>query len=203
MDTCVFAIAFIILMVGMGGMLVLNYHTLPVVKAGKVTKWSGKAKRMLGYMPDKWVVDGKKIDVSKDKKMVVCGNSMKDYRIYDGQRIYVKPLSDEEKRSISRFPVLVLDIVNQPDRSDANYKLRKFVGYVESSDWEKVYEQFCQRIKIPKMDFVKQCATKYAKLLQEGEKQLVLSETFDEDRKAVVYSLHPVKAVFGKVEYAL
>ena len=204
MSVPVFAVAFIALMIGMAFLLLLNYHSLPVVKAGKVNKWSGKTKRVLGYMPARTlVVDGKRVDVSKDKKMVVSGNSMKDYQIFHGQRIYVKPLSEEEKGSISRFPVLVLNIVNHPDKSDADYKLRKFVGYAESDDWNKLYEQFRQRIKISQADFVAQCATKYARLPQDGKGRLVVSETYDEDKEAVQYSLHPVSAVYGRVEYVL
>lgn len=204
MSVPVFVTAFIVLMVGMAFMLVLNYHSLPVVKAGKVTKWSGKTKRVLGYMPSSTlVVDGRKVDVSGDKRMLVCGNSMKEYQIFDGQRIYVKPLSDEEKRKIVRFPVLVLNIVDHPDKSDADYKLRKFVGYAESNNWNEVYERFLQRIKIPKAEFVAQCAAKYAKLPQREEGQLVVSETYDEDKNMVLYSLHPVSAVFGRVEYVL
>ena len=204
MSVPVFTVAFIVLMIGMAFLLLLNYHSFPVVKAGKVDKWSGKTRRMLGYLPaKKLVVNGRRVDVSKDKKMVVCGNSMKDYHIFDGQRIYVKPLSDAEKREIVRFPVLVLNIVDHPDKSDADYKLRKFVGYAASNDWGKVYEQLRERIKIPQADFETQCVKKYAKLPQAGKERLVVSETYDEASRAVQYSLHPVSAVYGKVEYVL
>lgn len=32
---------------------------------------------------------------------------------------------------------------------------------------------------------------------------LVLSETYDEEQKAFLYSLHPVTAILGKVKYAM
>lgn len=36
-------------------------------------------------------------DVSDDMQMIVCGNSMQHYHIYDGQRIYVRKMGNEEK----------------------------------------------------------------------------------------------------------
>ena len=35
------------------------------------------------------------------------------------------------------------------------------------------------------------------------EHDLVLSETYDEATKQHLYSLHPVKSLFGKVRYAI
>lgn len=203
MSVTVFIVAFLTMMVGMAVFLLLNFYTLPVVKAGKVTKFCSKTKRVFGYMPNSIKVNGVKVDLSKDEKMLVNGNSMKDYNLFDGQRIYVKRLSDDEKRNIATYPVLVFNIVNNPKANDAEYKLRKFVGYVDSDDWQKIFDRFRGRIKISETDFVNQCTDKYAKTPLTDRGHLVLSETFDEDKASVSYSLHPVASVFGKVEYAL
>lgn len=203
MSVTVFITAFLTMMVGMALFLLLNFNTLPVVKAGKVTKFCNKTKQVFGYMPNRIKVNGAKIDLSKDEKMLVSGNSMKYYNLFDGQRIYVKKLSDNEKSNIMTYPVLVFNIVDNPMANDAEYKLRKFVGYVDSDNWQGIFNHFRERIKIPETDFITQCTAKYANTPMTDRNHLVLSETFDEDKDSVVYSLHPVASVFGKVEYAL
>ena len=203
MSLTVFSIAFSIMIAGMIAFLILNFRTLPVVKAGKVTKLCPKNVRVLGYMPRTIKVNGTKIDVSRDEKMLVRGNSMKDFNICDGQRIYVRILSVEEKKTITRYPVLVFNIVDNPNKDDAEYKLRKFVGYVTSNRWSEIYDKFNDRIKISEQAFTRQCASKYSRLSSSEQCDLVLSETFNEDKHEVCYSLHPISTVYGKVEYAL
>lgn len=190
-------------MLGMIIFLIINFKTLPVVKAGKVTKIYSINKHVFGSMPDSVRINGCVVDLSKDKKMYVCGNSMKDYHIHDGQRIYVKEYTDADKRAITKYPVLVFRIVNTPNKNDAQYKLRKFVGYIESYDWKEIYRQFADRIRIPEETFIGQCTLKYSKIPTEERTSLVLSETYDEDKDLILYSLHPISTVYGKVEYAL
>lgn len=199
----IFAIVFLLMMLGMGWFLIANFRTLPVVKAGKVTKICNKNEKVFGLMPDKIRLKGQSIDLSKDIKMVVCGNSMKYYNIHNGQRIYVEKIEEAEKGDISTFPVLVLDIVNNPNKEDAAYKLRKFVGYTDNEDWSGYYEKLRNRIKVPEDIFVSQCSEKYRKMNPAPNEQLVLSETYDEDKNEVCYSLHPVSSIYGKVKYAI
>ena len=202
MDVTLFAIVFFLTIVGMLVFLFLNIKSLPVVKAGKVTKPCKEIKRFFGYMPSRISINGMKRDVSKDIQMIVCGNSMQNYNIYDGQRIYVKTMGDEEKNGIVRYPVLVFHIVNG-EPGDAKYKLRKFVGYVENDDLRNLFLALQNRIKVTEDVFVSQCADKLKRLRQKNQGRLVLSETFDEDKNAIFYSLHPVNTILGKVEYAM
>lgn len=206
MSISVFVIAFLTMMFGMLIFLFVNFKTLPVVKAGKVTKVCPKDKHVFGFMPNCIKEGNMRIDLSRDEKMIVDGNSMKLYKILDGQRIYVRKMSENERQEIATYPVLVFNIINNPNTNDAQYKLRKFVGYVNSDDsecWEKVFACFENRIKIPKADFVNQCIVKYQKMPQTDRRNMVLSETFDEDKNSILYSLHPVSTIYGKVEYAL
>lgn len=182
--------------------LFLNIKSLPVVKAGKVTKPCKEIKRIFGYMPSMISINGIKRDVSKDLQMIVCGNSMQNYNIYDGQRIYVKVMEDEEKNQITRYPVLVFHIVNG-ELGDAKYKLRKFVGYVDNENLNDLFVSKKDRIKVSEDIFVSQCGEKLRKLRLKESVRLVLSETYDEDQKAILYSLHPVTTIFGKVEFAM
>lgn len=202
MNITLFAIVFFLTIVGMLVFLFLNIKSLPVVKAGKVTKPCKEIKRIFGYMPSRISINGMKRDVSKDIQMIVCGNSMQNYHIYDGQRIYVKAMEDEEKNAITRYPVLVFHIVNG-EPGDAKYKLRKFVGYVDNDNLHDLFASKQDRIKVSEDVFVSQCEEKLRKLRQKESDRLVLSETYDEDQKAILYSLHPVTTIYGKVEYAM
>lgn len=203
MDIIVFAIAFGIMMTGMVVVLLLNFNSLPVVKAGKVTKFCDKKKYVFGAMPNRVKINNQNVDLSDDEKMVVSGNSMKEYNIFDGQRIYVKKYSEDEKNTIQRFPVLVFNIVNTPNEKDAVYKLRKFVGYITTNNWSAVFVTFQDRIKTDQVTFTRLCTKKYAKIPQADRDKLVLSETYDEEQNTVLYSLHPVSTIYGKVEYAV
>ena len=202
MNVTLFAIVFFLTIVGMLVFLFLNIKSLPVVKAGKVTKPCKEIKRIFGYMPSMISINGIKRDVSKDLQMIVCGNSMQNYNIYDGQRIYVKAMEDEEKNQITRYPVLVFHIVNG-ELGDAKYKLRKFVGYVDNDNFKDLFVSKQDRIKVSEDIFVSQCEEKLRKLRLKESVRLVLSETYDEDKKAILYSLHPVTTIFGKVEFAM
>ena len=202
MHVTLFAIVFFLTIVGMLVFLFLNIKSLPVVKAGKVTKPCKEIKRIFGYMPSMICINGIKRDVSKDLQMIVCGNSMQNYNIYDGQRIYVKAMEDEEKNQITRYPVLVFHIVNG-ELGDAKYKLRKFVGYVDNENLKDLFVSKQDRIKVSEDIFVSQCEEKLRKLRLKESVRLVLSETYDEDQKAILYSLHPVTTIFGKVEFAM
>lgn len=179
-----------------------NIRSLPVVKAGKVDKLCEEKTHLFKTVPSKIIVDGVKVDVSDDLNMIVCGNSMKNYNIFDGQLIYVRALTTTEKNSIANYPVLVFNI-NDPKKNDAVYKLRKFVCYVTSPDWESIYDKYSNRIKISKDLFIAQCTTKYSKLGVDECNNAILSETYDEDNKTIAYSLYPADSVFGKVEYAM
>lgn len=202
MNVTLFAIVFFLTIVGMLVFLFLNIKSLPVVKAGKVTKPCKEIKHIFGYMPSRISINGVKKDVSKDMQMVVCGNSMQNYHIYDGQRIYVRKMVDEEKNGITRYPVLVFHIING-EPGDAKYKLRKFVGYVDNDNLHELFASKQDRIKVSEDVFCSQCEEKLRKLRQKESDRLVLSETYDEDQKAILYSLHPVTTIYGKVEYAM
>lgn len=202
MSATLFSIAFSIMVIGMLGLLFSSIQPLPAVKAGKVTKLCKERSWIFGRMPSVISINGVKIDVGDDLRMLVCGNSMKNYHIFDGQRIYVRPMEKREKEEIKRFPVLVFNIVNGI-KGDAKYKLRKFVGYVTNDNFTDFYAAHQDRIKVSVETFIAQCMPKYNKLKERYSEKLVLSETYDEDKNIVLYSLHPVSTILGKVEYAM
>ena len=81
MNITLFIIAFLLTIVGMLVFLIMNFKSLPVVKAGKVTKPCKENKHVFGCMPSYIFINGVKRDVSKDMQMIVCGNSMQNYNM--------------------------------------------------------------------------------------------------------------------------
>lgn len=197
MSVTVFIIAFVISMLGLILFLAVNIHSYPVVKAGKVSKTCARkrlvfcnVKRSAGETAGNHV------------RMVVKGNSMKDYRISDGQVVIVRKYSASETANIQTYPVIVFRIKDNPNVNDAEYKLRKYVGRIGTRNCEELYNTYQTRIKISKEKFIAQCMFKFEKLGGVNE-PLVLSETYDEDKLETVYSMHPVSSIYGKVVSAI
>ena len=197
MSVTVFIIAFTISMLGLVLFLVVNLQSYPVVKAGKVSKTCAR-KRIVFCNVRRFAseADGKHV------RMVVNGNSMKCYKIIDGQVVIVKKYSPGETANIQTHPVIVFHIKDNPNTNDAEYKLRKYVGRIRTINCEELYSTYQERIKISKEKFIAQCMLKFEKLRGVSE-PLVLSETYDEDKQEVVYSMHPVSSIYGKVISAI
>lgn len=204
MNGNVLVIPFVVAMVGMVVMLLSGVVKLDVVKAGKADKPCKRTRYVFSGRSKTVCVDGRREDASGCRKMVVCGNSMKKYDIVNGGCIYVKLYeNDGEKSGIDTHPVLVLNIIDNPDKDDARYKLRKFLCYYHGEKFEDVYDLNAGRLNgIAKEEFVAMCSAKYAKMSGSEKGNLILSETFDEDNESVQYSFHPVSAIYGKVVYA-
>lgn len=203
MNGNILVIPFVIAMVGMVVMLLSCVVKLEVVKAGKADKPCRRTRYVFSGRSKMVCVGGRREDVSDCRKMVVCGNSMKKYDIVDNNCIYVKLYKDEEKSGIDTHPVLVLNIIDNPDKDDAQYKLRKFLCYYHGEKFEEVYRSNAGRLRgITEEEFVAMCSSKYANMSDSGKGDLILSETFDEDNGSVQYSFHPVSAIYGKVVYA-
>lgn len=203
MNVTLFTIAFLLMMGSIVYLLSSNVKRLQVVKAGKVTKFCKRTQLVFGRIPTSIVVNGRKVDIRDKEVLLVQGNSMKDYQIRDGQKVIVSRMDDPSKMHITTFPVLVFRIVDKENKEDADFKLRKFVSYVHDDQWNKLYHSLRDRMRIEERMFISQCSTKYAKLTDADKSSLVLSETFDEDRNVVAYSLHLVSSIYGKVEYAI
>lgn len=183
-------------------MLVADRRVLEVVRAGKVNKDTARYRiQQLKSSPK----------TAGLKAYAVSGESMRDYDIHDGDTVYVRVLKDEEKNAIDTYPVLMFDIENM-GCLESRYKLRKFVGFVESlqhCDWESFYEEHRERLheKIGKEAFCEMCREKVEKLTGVEDSaahavpagRYILSETHEEKYQ---FSLHPAKTVYGKVCYA-
>lgn len=176
-------------------MLIDSSTKVEVARAGKVSIQVDRYKR-------RQILHKKK--VKGLEVFSVVGHSMIQEGIYDGNLIYVKKMDKIERMSISTYPVLLFSISNISE-TDSQYKLRKFVGYIDDPqtiDWGAFYDGIKERIHINKELFVKMCEQKARKMsfdnIAAGTKY-ILSETREDD---FLYSIHAIDTLYGKVCYA-
>lgn len=172
------------------------------VKAGKVSNFYLKYKLASCKVPEVIRCGNETVVLSGLKHLYVHGNSMKDYNISDGQYVFVESFRTiDEKRTIQTHPVLVFNITKSNIQS--KYKLRKFVTYTKivDTDWNEVYANNRERIKISREAFVKECVNKVQKL-KDKNSLYILSETFDENLRKYSYSFHPIESLYARVRYA-
>ncbi|MCR4808629.1 MAG: hypothetical protein K5896_02070 [Prevotella sp.] len=186
-------------------LLASGLHWQKVVKAGDADDFCFGFQITMKSCPEHYIkIEDRDQSENVDSLccMYVNGNSMKDYDIYDGQQVLVLPYRDEERNSISHFPVIVLNIQNGM-WLDSKYKLRKFVGYVDIAalDAKALYATYKNRIRISEERFTERIERKLSKL-GETEGRYILSETFKEKIQGYDYSLHPIDTLYAKVVYA-
>lgn len=204
MNVTLFLFVMALVVVSQCAILYLSLRRVSTVKAGNVLKYCPATKCRVGSKPRQIQVNGAYVDVSSLEQLVVCGNSMHDYRINNGQTVFVSRINDKDKESISTHPVVVFNITNAPSHQ-SKYKLRKMVSYAEGydQDWNVIYRENNNRIRISQNDFVTMCQNKVKKMQEAGivNERFIVSETYDEDLHEYRYSLHPVSTLYAKVKY--
>lgn len=211
MYTTAFYILFAAIIIAQILFLVSQLKFEPTVKAGKVNdnfqfKSSLVCRRSV---PTSVRCDGVDVDVSSLVSLSVRGNSVRDYGIVHNDRILVMPLTEEQKSSITAYPVLVFHIVGRKNKLDSKFKLRKFVGYIDNvanADWAAIYDKYSDRIRasVSRETFVRDCTKKAANADKNDlNAPFVLSETYDEYDNKYKYSLHPVGSVYASVKYVI
>lgn len=186
-------------------MLLLVFPIRCRIKAGSADDY--EFRYTLTTKVSNFIFNDQVIDTSKYKVMIAAGESMKDYEIHRGDKVFIEPyISEDDKKNILDYPILAIRLYGPRMPFDSKQKLRKFVGYVESStDWDNVYEKYKDRIKkdISKEQFKESCNKSYRKGKFELNKSNIgiLSETFDVSLQKYHYSVHSIKNVYGKVKY--
>lgn len=198
-----FYIILVIAVVGIISMLFIEFPVCNRVKAGIADKYVfGKtvARRI-----QKISIGDRQIDASKLSHMVVAGDSMKDYNINDGDNVLIETFNSQQKKNITRYPVVVISLREPRKPFDSDMKLRKFVGYVDDENWGDTYERYRDRVKadVTKDDFVASCQKSYGKYQfpLASPRAGVLSETYDADEQSYHYSVHSSDSIYGKVVY--
>lgn len=205
MSSVAFIIVFTILIVAQIVLLGSMVYGGNTAIAGDVSKRAFRRQWTSKPVHKQLIINDDKIDLSEFVSLIVHGNSMRQYRIKDGQRVYVYEFKTEaDRKGISTRPVVVFKIKHTLPWF-SQYKLRKFVSYLEdvdTLDWNNVFEDNKDKIQIPKVQFVKEIQTKLKKV--DNKKGLfVLSETYDEHTEGCRYSLHHASNLYGAVKYAI
>ena len=205
-------ISFLIIAVLMLGTMILllseDVRGLSVVRAGDADKL------LFGYK----IVSERKSDYAEDHgnavnlkgliPMYVRGNSMKGSLIKDGHIVYISKYQEAgDKKEITTHPVLVLRLYKKR-LFNSQFKLRKFVCYIpdiEHENWEIVYANNKDHIRLSYEDFHRVIIEKIEKMKRKGHydsKEIyIMSETYDEYLNAYSYSFHKVNDIYGKVKY--
>lgn len=186
--------------------LYLSLRQVSTVKAGNVLKYSPAKKWRVGSKPQHIRINGTYVDVRNMEQLIVCGNSMQDYQISNGQTVFVSLYDGNGRESITTHPVVVFHITDA-SAVQSQYKLRKMVSYADgyTQNWGAIYDANESRIRIAKSAFEEMCVAKVKKMQDEGiaDERLIVSETYDEDLRAYRYSLHPVSTLYAKVRYVV
>lgn len=181
-----------------------NTGFLQYVKAGKVDDFCLRYAFVLNAHKKQLRVKGILHDVSSLLMFVVHGNSMCQYGVKSGQRIFVQKLNDNtSKDTIQTHPMLMLSIIDA-SKWQSQYKLRKFINYIEKNtdDWGAVYDANRNFIESMSRDAFIETMLKKACKVHLNEERHILSVTFNEHSNALEYSLHPVSSLYGIVRFA-
>lgn len=206
MNVTVFLMIVALIAISQIFILYLSVRQVNTVKAGNVLKFSPAKKWRVGSKPNHIQVNGSYVDVRSLEQLIVCGNSMHDYLINNGQTVFVDLYDNHGRESITTHPVVVFNI-KDASTVQSQYKLRKMVSYADgyTQNWGAIYDANESRIRIAKSAFEETCIAKVKKMQDAGiaDERLIVSETYDEDLRAYRYSLHPVSTLYAKVRYVV
>lgn len=191
----------------LGSVLMAIRAYTPTVKAGRMDDFVWRYDFNTLRVPEKITFDGHEYATSDYKIKVIRGESMRHYGLHDKDVAFIHPYTDEEKNHINGFPTIELDVVyaKKPwlrSKVESKTKLRKFITYISIDDqWEKIYEQYKNRIHLDDIEDFKTDFEKGIKRMQDCQEGLVLSETYDKEKGRNHYSVHAVSTIRGKVDF--
>jgi len=141
-------------------------------------------------------------DVSNLLMFVVHGNSMRQFGVRSGQRIFVSHLSGNMLNGIDTHPVLMFNIIGAK-KWESQYKLRKFIGYVDAgtTDWGAVFDMYSREITALNRDGFTEAMHRKVQKIDINAERHILSVTFNEHTRNLEYSLHPISSLYGVVKY--
>jgi len=161
-----------------------------------------------------FVFENKSINPLDYTIFVVSGNSMSMAEIHKDDVIFVQKLSGADALKINDSAVLVFEIDKRKDKkeeqnkskSPVKFKLRKFISYVDGNlpfeNWfnelKEKHAELSEKATDIKESFEK-CVEKYKVNNDNSENiSLIFSKTGEDG-----YSFHPMKFLYGKVEYSV
>lgn len=182
---------------------ILNLGGVQLVKAGKVDDFCLRYAIIPHAKVKKIRVAGAEVDVSSLLMYLVHGNSMSQFGVRNGQRVFVERLTDALRNGITTHPVLMFNILGM-DKWQSQYKLRKFICYIEigTPDWGIVYDHNRERITALTRDAFIATMLRKQERVHLNQERHILSVTYNEHSRSLEYSLHPVSSLHGVVKFA-
>jgi len=182
---------------------IVNLGNVQFVKAGKVDDFCIRY-ALMPHARIKEIRVGNTIrDVSGLLMFLVHGNSMRQFGVRSGQRIFVRQLTENMLNDIDTHPVLMFNIIGAK-KWESQYKLRKFIGYVNegTTDWGAVFDMYANEITALNRDEFIAAMERKVQRIDINTERHILSVTFNEHSRNLEYSLHPVSSLYGIVKYA-
>jgi len=169
----------------------------------------------------KFVFGEKTVDANDYEIFIVLGDSMTFAGIKDGDAVFGRKLFGQEKYNLTDSPVLIFEIDKTKDlenecrvcgcseKKSIEFKLRKYIAYVNGSN-EKWFSEIAAKNKEINenkdliLDKYKGCTQKYNRNnLNTDDFTLIMSSTLDTDKNRLSYSFHPIKFLYGVVDYVI
>jgi hypothetical protein len=174
-----------------------------VVKAGEANCVRPHTIELRDFTTRKFVFKQKVVDPADYDIFIVQGDSMSIAGIKDGDVVFTKKLYSSEKYGVNGSPVLIFEIDKDIPGSPVEFKLRKFLSYIdENINFDQWFNELKDSSKDRDIIFQKysDCVNKYK---NSGDYSLIVSLTLDIKNDTISYSFHPVKFLYGIVEFIL
>jgi hypothetical protein len=159
-----------------------------------------------------FVFEKKRIKPYNYEIFVVSGNSMNTANIYDNDVVFVQKMHEANK--IKDYPVLVIEKDNSKEKGKGKedsklFILRKFISYANGNNsFDSWFDELKEkRTELSeKEEFIKDrfnhSVNTYKECNPDSEDiSLIFSQT--EKNNEISYSFHPMKFLYGKVEYII
>ena len=190
----------------------MNYR---LVKAGSPSCIRPTTVAMKSINYKKYVVNSTVINPSDFEIFIVGGESAQLDEIHDGDAVFVRRIFSQNKLSLNAGTIIVFEIdkniLNIPTNTDIEYKIRHFIDYVKISvpfdEWFDTIDKDKYPVEDQK-EFIRekyeQCKKSYmCGLDHHGDLVLAFSSTYDTIKRGMSFSFHPIKFLYGKVEYVV
>ena len=184
------------------------------IAGGEADSICGNCTKLKDLSTMDFVFEKEKINPSQYDIFIVNGSSMQFSEINDRDAVFVKRLIGGDKYKLEEKTIIALEIDRSKDGSEyvneqVEFKLRKFIAYIEGckrfDEWfdelKQDYPELEERRSEIDKDF-KRCVEKYKQINTNCDDfQLVFSSKFNVKENMMQYSFHPMKFLYGTVEY--
>lgn len=196
---------------------VKTYRTVKAGKVENINAFPATTDKRDIIKNKRFLVGDKTVDPNEYEIFIVCGSSMSNYEINDGDAILVSRLYGNQRFEIKGCPILVFEIDINKDSIQGSYippvefKLRKFITYInDSTEFDNAFDEIQSQNPdlIGRKEEIREkynlCIEKYkGNNIETDNIVLIMSSTLDTEIGMVKYSFHPIKFLYGQVEYAI